>query len=79
MQLENVLIIWYNGDGGDWGTLGHLKINTLIKVDAYLRSRGKKLKNACVGARTDTWISRTGLYFSEFSLSEKVTTNKGEA
>ena len=48
MQLEDVLIIWYNGDGGDWGTLGHLEINTLIKVDAYLRSRGKKKKKILV-------------------------------
>ena len=44
MQLENVLIIWYNGDGGDRGTLGHLKINTLIKFILTLGVEVKKKK-----------------------------------
>lgn len=75
MQLENVLIIWYNGDGGDWGTLGHLKINTLIKVYTYLRGRGKK-KKACVGAGKDTWINSRGLYFSDRVLTVWESYNK---
>lgn len=54
-------------------TVGHSKINILIKVNSCLASRGQK---ACTDAGKDTLINKTGL--AGFSLSEKDVANKEE-
>lgn len=51
-------------------TFGHSKINTLIKVNTYRGSGGKKKKKKKLDAGKDTRMNSPSL--AGFSLSEKV-------